>query len=474
VRISPVRLAAAVIVGVVLWNLPVPDGLSVQAWQMFAIFIGTLSAVIANAMPLGAIAVLGIAVTAITQVLSDAGPEDAIARALSGFSETVVWLIVAAFLIAKGFIKSGLGARIAYLFVRMFGKTTLGLAYAMIGADLLLAPAIPSNTARGGGVIYPIVRSLVEAFKSRPEDGTERRIGSFLLFSSFHGNIITSALFLTAMAANPMAVQFAGDQGVDIGFGRWLLAASVPALAAFFLVPLYLYKAYPPEVKKTPEAAEWARGKLADMGPVQFAEWIMLGTFVLLLALWIGGDHFGIHPTTTAFIGLSILIVTGVLGWDDVVREKGAWDVFVWFSVLLMMARSLGEFGFTTWLGHELAGHMGDLSWPVAYVALVVMYSLVHYLFASQTAQIAALYPAFLSVGIMLGVPPVLLALALGFAGNYYATTTIYGGSVAPVFFQAGYIPLGTWMKHGIVILGIHLVLFLGLGTAWMKIVGVF
>jgi DASS family divalent anion:Na+ symporter len=286
--------------------------------------------------------------------------------------------------------------------------------------------------------------------------------------------MITSLLFLTAMAANPMAMQFAADQGVEIGFGDWLLAASLPGLTALLLVPFYLYKAYPPEVKRTPEAAGWAASELATMGPMRRAEWIMAGTFLLLLTLWIGGARIGVDPTTTALIGLSILLVTGVLTWEDVVSERGAWDVLIWFSVLLMMARNLSEFGFTTWMGGRLAERMTGLSWPVAYVLLICIYSIVHYLFASQTAQIAALYAVFLSVGISLGVPAVLLALGLAFASNYYAVTTIYGGSVAPIYYQSGYVTLRDWMLHGFVILLIHLTIFLGLGTAWMWLIGLF
>ena len=463
-KLKPIPFAVAVAVGVGLWFAPVPEGLTPRAWHMFAIFTGTLAGVIGNCLPLGAVAVLGLTVTALTGVLTENGPAEAIRLALSGFGETVIWLVVAAFLIAKGFIKSGLGSRVAFLFVRVFGKTTLGIAYAMLGADAILSPAIPSNTARGGGVIYPVARSLVEAFGSRAGDGTERKMGSFLLFTCFHGNMITSLLFLTAMAANPIALQFASDQGVQLGFGDWLLASCVPALAALIVVPLYLYKAYAPEVKQTPEAAEWARKQIIEMGPMKASEWIMLGTFLLLLGLWIAGDAIGIHGTTTAFLGLGILLVTGVLAWEDVITEKGAWDVLIWFSVLLMMAQALNEFGFTTWMGEQLASGMGDLPWPLAYVLLVVIYAFVHYFFASQTAQIAALYAAFLSVGISVGVPGALLALSLAFASNYYAVTTIYGGSVAPVYFQAGYVPLSQWMKHGFVILLIHLVIFLGLG----------
>lgn len=468
------RFLVALALGVTLWFLPAPAGLALAAWHMFAIFIATVVGIMSEALPKGAIAVLGITATALTRVAAPGTTTDALARALAGFSEPTLWLIVIAFLIARGFIKSGLGARVAYHFVRRFGKTTLGLSYALIATDALLSPIIPSNTARGGGVIFPVVRSLVGAFGSQPEHGTERKIGSFLIFASFQGDCLTSALFLTAMAGNPLAQQFARASGVELGFAVWALAASVPVAVALFLVPLYLYRAYPPEIRATPEAREWASARLAELGPVSRNERVMLTTFALLLGLWVSGERLGIHPTTAAFVGLGALLVGGVLTWEDVKKEQGAWDVLIWFSVLVMMAKNLNDFGFTGWIGSEMAGRLRGLSWPPVFVLLVVSYCFVHYFFASQVAHIAALYGVFLAVGISLGVPGGLLALSLCFASNYFASTTIYGTSVAPIYFESGYIPLSDWMKHGLVILLINLAIFLGPGTLWMKLVGIF
>ncbi|MCI0410300.1 MAG: anion permease, partial [Acidobacteria bacterium] len=333
---------------------------------------------------------------------------------------------------------------------------------------------IPSITARAGGVLFPIVRSLVGAFGSRPEQGTERKIGSFLLFASFQGTCLTSALFLTAMAGNPLSVELARARGIDFGFADWVLAASVPTLVSIVVIPLYLYRAYPPEIRVTPQAGQWAKERLAELGPVSRSEWVMLATFVLLLALWVFGERIGLHATSAAFVGLGVLLVSGVLAWDDVKKEQGAWDVFIWFSVLFMMARSLSDFGFTSWLGTNIADRLRGLPWPAAFALLSVAYCFIHYFFASQTAHIAALYGVFLSVGLSLGVPGALFALTLGFASNYFASTTVYGTSCAPVYFQSGYIRHSDWMKHGLVILVINLGIFLGLGTLWMKLLGVF
>lgn len=197
-----IPLAVTILVGAVIWFIPSPAGLDPKAWHLFAIFVATIIGFISKPLPMGAIAVFALAITALTGTLS-------IEETLSGFGNKTIWLIVIAFFISRGFIKTGLGARIAYLFVRMFGKKTLGLSYSLLVSDLILSPAIPSNTARAGGIIFPIIRSLSETFQSTPKDGTERRIGAFLLKVGFQGNLITSAMFLTAMAANPLIAKLA-------------------------------------------------------------------------------------------------------------------------------------------------------------------------------------------------------------------------------------------------------------------------
>ena len=247
-----VQFAIPLIVGLIVWFSPVPAGVEIAAWHLLAIFVATIVGIIVKPLPMGAVAMIGIAVTALTGTLS-------IGDSLSGFGNSTIWLIVVAFFISRGFIKTGLGARIAYLFMQALGKKSLGVAYGLIGADLVLSPAIPSNTARGGGVIYPVLASIAKAYGSEPDETTARRIGAFLTKASFQGLVITSAMFLTAMAANPLAAKFAGEQGVEITWGSWAVAAIVPGLLSLLIIPYLIYKIYPPEIKETPEAVELAR-----------------------------------------------------------------------------------------------------------------------------------------------------------------------------------------------------------------------
>ncbi len=458
-------LIIPIIVGLAIWVIPPPTGVEVKAWHLLAIFVATIVGIIAKPLPMGAVAMLGIAATALTGTLT-------IQEALSGFGNTTIWLIVIAFFVARGFIKTGLGSRIGYMFMRALGKRTLGLSYGLIATDLILAPAIPSNTARGGGVIYPILRSVAKAYDSNPDDGTARKLGAFLIKTSFQTLIISSTMFLTAMAANPLSVKFAAEQGVEISWGLWALAASVPGIISLIVVPLLLYKLYPPEIKETPQAVQMAKDKLKEMGKTTTPEWIMLGTFIMLLVLWVFGKTLGVHSTTAALVGLSVLLITTVLTWQDVLNEQGAWDTLVWFAALVMMASFLNSLGLIPWFSETMGGLVGGISWIPAFLILSLVYFYSHYLFASNTAHISAMYAAFLAVAIAVGAPPMLAALVLAFFGNLMSSMTHYGTGPAPVFFGSGYVEMGTWWKLGLLISVVNIVIWLGVGGIWWKVLG--
>jgi DASS family divalent anion:Na+ symporter len=470
-RADPGWKRSAILVGVfllavLLWLIPSPSGVQPRAWHLLAIFVATIVGIITKPLPMGAIALFGIAATALTGTLT-------INQALSGFGNSTIWLIVVAFFISRGFIKTGLGSRIAYLFMALLGKKTLGLSYGLIATDLVLAPAIPSNTARAGGIIFPLVKASARAYGSEPNDGTARKIGAFLMQAAFQGNVVTSAMFLTAMAANPLAAKLAAGMHINVSWGQWALAAALPGIASLVLIPLILYKIYPPEVKETPGASQLAREKLAEMGQMHRDEWVMLGVFILLLLLWIFGDQLaGIDSATTALIGLSVLLAASVLTWKDILHEEGAWDTLVWFAALVMMAGFLNELGLIPWFTKSTQGMVGGINWGLAFLVLCLVYFYSHYLFASQTAHVSSMYAAFLSVSVAVGTPPLLAALALGFLSNLFSSLTHYGSGPAPVLFGSGYVELGTWWKLGALTGIINLMIWLIVGSLWWKVLG--
>lgn len=458
-----------IVVGLIIWALTPfkPDALNDQAWYMFAIFVATIIACITQPMTIGAVSIIGFTIMVLVGIMDTKS-------AVQGFGNSSIWLIAMAFFISRGFVKTGLGRRIALQFVKLFGKKTLGLAYSLVGVDLILAPATPSNTARAGGIMFPIIKSLSESFGSTPKDGTERKMGAFLIFTEFQGNLITAAMFLTAMAGNPIAQSLAEKTAhVHITWMNWFIAAIVPGLISLIVVPFIIYKMYPPTVKETPNARKWANEQLDEMGKISLAEKFMIAIFIIALALWVTGSFINVDATLTAFIALSLLLLTGVLNWKDILNETGAWNTLVWFSVLVLMADQLNKLGFIPWLSKIIAHSLGGFSWPIVLILLILFFFYSHYLFASATAHVSAMYAALLGAAVAAGAPPLFSALMLGFFGNLLASTTHYSSGPAPILYASGYVSQKRWWLMNLVLGIVYFIIWIGLGSLWMKLIGI-
>lgn len=449
-----------------IWILPVPQGVTSQAWKLFAIFVATIIGFILQPIPIGALSLISIVFANVTGILK-------MGETLAAYGNPTIWLILSAFIIAKGLIKTGLGRRISYVLISWFGSSTLKLAYALALSDLIIAPATPSNSARAGGVMYPIVRSLCSAFDSEPGP-TARRVGAFLMKSSYHCDAVTSAMFTTAMAGNLLAVDFAAKTlNIQITWGMWAMAGLLPGLVALAAIPLFLYIFYTPELKKTPEAQAVARTELAKMGPISRSEIIVSCVFVGALLLWATAGLTKLDATLVALIAVSVMLVTQVLTWDDILSEKSAWDTWFWIGTLMGLAGFLAKFGFIGWFSKSVAALFVGLSGLTTLLLLVLVYVYSHYAFASLNGHITAMYPAFIAVAAAAGAPPFLSALALGFAANLCMSLTHFAAGPTPIFFGAGYVSQADWWKWGFAISVLNLLIFGIIGSFWWKILGI-
>jgi len=449
--------------GLTLWFLPIPEGLTPEAWHLFGIFISIIVAVIIEATSIFTASIIGLGFVIITHTLTAK-------QAYSGFSQGFILLIIVAFLIARGVIKSGLGKRIAFLIIKRFGKSSLGLGYSMVAADMLIAPAFPSNTARSG-VLYPIVQALSSDSGSKVADGTRKKLGAYLMMTSMAGLTISSAMWLTAMAANPAGAKMAKEFGLDISYGSWALASSVPSLVAFIVIPWLLFKIFPPELKETPDAPQIAVEQLKHMGPVHKNEYIMGFTFIAMITLWILSSSLGIDKTAVAFLGLGVLMLTNIFTLDDLAHEGRALGTLIWFATLYTMSSYLNEFGFMTWLGDHISNMIAGYTWPIVYIGLVLGYVFIHYFFVSQTAQMLALFSVFLGVGVQAGVPAELLAFMLLFATNFNAVITPQGSSANVIYLSSGYLESREVYKYGGIVTLANTLIYLGIGSAWIMLV---
>ncbi len=456
-----------VLLAALFWYIPAPEGVTNDGWHLLGIFLATIGGIILNPFPMGAISLFGIVTAVLTKTLT-------LEQCLAGFGSDIVWLVVFAFFISQGFVKTGLGSRIAYFFISKLGRSTLGLSYGLVVAEFILSPLIPSVTARGGGIIFPIAHSLAESYRDKTHKGVSLKTAGFIMQSCAQSNVITSSMFITAMAANPLIVKLAQNAGVTISWMDWALAALVPGIISLVLMPLFLFKLYKPEITHSESAPAMAVKKLAEMGGMKLQEAIMLITFFVLITLWIAGAKLEISATTTALIGFCLLMLTGVLKWEDAAADKAAWHTFTWFATLVMMSGFLSKLGMMSWIGGQIKEMLAGQNPQVTAVVVMLIYFYIHYLFASITAHVTVLFPTFLLVLIGTGMPATLAALVLGFASILSGGLTHFGIASAPIFYGAGYMNTKTWWKLGGLCSLLYIVVWVVSGSAWWKVLGLY
>jgi len=446
-----------------IWFYPVPSGLTAPAWHLFAIFAAAIISVLLGAFPLLTDSMLAVGAVVLTGTITPA-------QAYSGFANASVLLVVVAFIVAQAVVKSGLGQRISLFMVSLFGGSSLGLAYSIVLTDAAIAPAFPSNTARGG-VLFPIVLSVAKGAGSKPEDSEGRRLGGYLMFCAMASLAVSSALWMTATSCNPIGVQIAEKAGLKIGFGKWFLASSVPSLLAILTLPLLVAKLFPPRAGATPDAPAAARKALAGMGRMSRDEWITAVVFVAMVGGWVIGSALNLNGTSVAFMGFGVLLVSGVLTLEDISKQGDTLCTFLWLAVLFALSGQLNELGFMGYVGERLASYVGGLSWPALYVTLIAIYVGIHYLFVSQTSQMLALFGVFLDVGMRGGVPVPLMAFGLLFASSYFSVITPQGGSQNIIFVTSGYLKQGELYKLGLLTTLAFLAVYLLIGSPWVYFV---
>ena len=444
------KIALPLLIAIIVALLPNPEGLTQNAQYFFAVFLGVIVALILEPIPAALIGLTGVAFSATFGLVGETAKASR-DWALSGFSNGVIWLIFAAFMFALGYKKSGLGKRIALLLVKLLGKTTLGLGYAVAFADGILAPFMPSNTARSAGTIFPIAINIPQMFNSTP-DNEPRKIGSYISWVAIAATCVTSSMFLTALAPNLLAVSLVEKStGIIIEWGQWFNTLAIIMVPLFLIVPFLAYIVYPPEQKHSLEAPKWAAKELELMGPITRKELLMLGLGILALAMWIFGKTIGVNGTTAAIAVLSLLVLTNVISWEDVITNKGAINVFIWFATLVAMASGLKKVGFLKWAAGLISGGLVGLDPVTIVITLVVLFFIFHYFFASVTAHTVALLPLFLGVasnllpGNMIEPLALLLVGSLGLMG----IITPYATGPSPIWYGAGYITQAVWWRLG-------------------------
>ncbi len=474
------KAVAPIALTILLALLPAPAGLAQHAWYFFAIFAGVILALVLEPLPGGAVGLIGVTVVTVLAPFVLYSPAEvakagfrpfnaALTWALSGFSNTVVWLIFGAFMFALGYQKTGLGKRIALTLVKAMGRRTLMLGYAITIADLILAPFTPSNTARSAGTIYPVIHHLPELYDSRPNDPSARKIGSYIMWVAIAATSVTSSMFITSLAPNLLATELAKKvTHTDISWMQWFIAFLPVGIVLLLLTPLLAYWLYPPEIKEGEKVPAWAAQELTKLGALTLREITLALLVAIALGLWIAGGDF-INATTVALLVISLMLLTRVVTWDDVIKHSAAWNTLTWFATLIALADGLNRVGFVNWFAQSIAQHLGGFSPITAMLLLVVVFFFLHYMFASITAHVTAVLPVMLAVGSGIpGIPMQEFAMLLCLTFGLMGIISPYATGPSPVYYGSGFLPSADYWRLGAIFGVIYLAALLTIGTPWL------
>ncbi len=459
--IVPLALGVGIVV------VPAPHGLTPSAWHFFALFVATIAALVTEPIPSPVIGLLGVTIAALLGLVAP-DPAGSIRWALTGFADSTVWLMFVVLMLALGYQKTGLGHRIALTLVERLGGRTLGLGYAVAFADLVLAPLTPSNTARAGGILFPIIRAIPALYGSSPGP-TAHGLGAYLMWTSFAAMCVTSSMFLTALAPNLLAQAMLKDVArVPVTWVEWFVGFLPVGLVLFALTPLLVYWIYPPTLRASAEVPQWARTELERLGRIKRSEVVMALLVTVALALWILGSRW-VSPTTTALLVFCLMLLTGIVAWDDVLGARQAWNALVWFATLVTLADGLNRVGFLGWFAAGTVGTLAPLPVLARMVGIVLAFFVAHYMFASLTAHTTALLPAFLAVvAASPDLPQRPLSLLLCYTLGLMGVLTPYATGSAPIYYASGYITRREFWRLGAIFGAVYLAVLLGLGLPYL------
>jgi DASS family divalent anion:Na+ symporter len=459
------RLAVLVVIyAVIAYLIPPPTGVTPEGWRLTAIFVAVIAGQMLQPMSSPAIVLIGLAAMVANGTT--------MADALGGYAAPSVWLVLVAMIMARVLIDTGAAHRIALLFIRQFGKRSLGVSYALVMTDVTLAGGVPSITARSAGMVMPVGKAIAELFDSHP-GATAPRLGRFLFASMYQGSAVACSMFLTGQASNILGAGLAMKLvNVEITWSSWFISAIVPGIVSCIAVPWVVYKVLPPEIVATPQATAFARAQLDKLGQVGRNESIALGVFASVGLLWLTSGLHGLDVTFVSILGLATLLLTGTLAWDKVTGERSAWDVFIWYGGLLKMGELLNNTGATRVFAESVGSIFVGLPWFTVLLLTLLIYFYAHYFFASITAHMLAMFPPFVLLLTAVGVPPLLAVYSLMCLANLTAGLTHYGTTTGPILFSANYVSFGEWWRAGFAVSVVNLVVWLTVGFAWWKFLG--
>ena len=453
------------IAGLILWFFEPPSGLNEKGYQIFVVFISVIISLLVRAFPMAVSVLAGLSFSVMVGLIS-------LKEALKGYSDSTTWLVVIAFLIAGVVIDTGLGKRISLLCIHALGKSMTGLGYAICSAELILGPLVPSNTARGGGILAPIVDSMSRTLGSMPNKSPDKA-GQYLHLVGAHANLITAAMFLTGMAANPLISKLGLDVfQIEFTWYTWALGSIVPGALGLLGLPILLKYLSPPTIKSIQPIRAKIKKDIQLLGPWTFQEITTAIILGIMLLLWSTKPVHGWGTTTVALFGLLAILFTNAISWEEMAKNHKAWDTLIWLGGLLTLATSLKDLGFISWFAEMIQQSLTEYSPIFIFLMLALIYFYSMYFFSMLTAHIVAMAGAIFIVAKGVDLNPLLIVGVFAYFSNLCGCLTNYSTGPVIIYFGNGYLLPISWFKVGLLVSIYHIIIWLGAGSIWWRIIG--
>lgn len=411
-------------------------GLPFTSQALFFIFVSTIVSVVLGGVRMGPATFVAVAMLIFFNILP-------FKEATFGFSHSTPWLVFCAFCFCRAFTKSGLGQYLAMFLQRRSKGNTKSFLYHVVALDFVAAPFIPSNAARAGSTSIPVLMNILHFLKKNKK---QEAVGVYLVLTTFLGTLIASALFLTGTAPNLLALSLAKSvAGIHVNWMEWFIYMLAPSLIMIVLVMLVVPRLLGVNTNDLPSVnlGHEKKGQLSKNARK------ILFVFTGVLFLWVFGGQWGISAVQTAFLGVAVLLLCGVLSWQDIIENQNAWDNLFWYGTFVSMATALSNQGIFSKIGVIMNAHLSGLSPETVYIVGSFIFFFAHYMFAGIGPYVVSFFPIFLLMFLEKGVPPLVATVGLGGCATLSAMLTHYGSTLTPLFWGLNAVTVKVWWRVG-------------------------
>lgn len=399
-----------------VYFLPVPEGLTIEAWRVTA--VGLLMAIwwVSEAIPIPATALLPIVLFPVLEV-------GTIREATTPFANPLIYLFMGGFVIALAMEHSKLHRRIALNIVRVVGTKPKSIIIGFMIAAAFLSMWV-SNTATAL-MMLPIAISiigLVEDKQDMREGDLKTNFAIVLVLGLAYACNIGGIATLIGTPPNAlMAGYMLETYGITIGFAQWMMAGIPLVIIALPIVYILLARfVFPIKLKEIPGGKAVIQQQFMGLGKMSRAEILVACVFLMTATLWIIRpllDPYipNLSDTGIAIFGAILMFLLPInlrkgefiIGWENAKRLP--WEVLILFGGGLSLAAAITDTGLAEWIGNSL-GILSD--WEIIFMILISLAVIIFLTeITSNTATAAAFLPILASVAIAMGQDPLLLVI---------------------------------------------------------------